>query len=111
MIDAMYGPESSVGEVAEGIGWAPGYAEERTGMLGFYIWHNIGIAFRTFAMGITFGILISTFMSSGAEMTGEAPTTLPEGVIALVGWANRFLIVVYCAWIMLVAWPGIKTRS
>lgn len=56
MIDMMYGPDSEVGQVAEGFGWAPGYAEERTGMLGFYIWHNIGIAFRTFALGITFGV-------------------------------------------------------
>ncbi len=62
-------------------------------------------------MGISFGILISTFMSSGAEMTAEPPATLPDGVIALVGWANRFLIVVYCAWAMLVAWPGVKTKS
>jgi hypothetical protein len=63
-------------------------------------------------MAITFGILIATFTSSGAEMTAEPPTTLPEGVIALVGWANRFLILVYSAWVMLVAWLGIKqTKS
>jgi hypothetical protein len=62
-------------------------------------------------MGLTFGILITTFTSSGAEMTAEPPTTLPDGVIALVGWANRFLIVVYCAWVMLVAWLGIKLQT
>ncbi len=56
MIDAMYGPDSGTDDVESGIAWAPGYVEERTSMLGFYVWHNIGIAFRTFALGITFGI-------------------------------------------------------
>jgi hypothetical protein len=62
-------------------------------------------------MAITFGILIATFMQSGAEMTSEPPTNLPEGVIALAGWANRFLIVVHCAWVMLVAWLRIKSQT
>ncbi len=62
-------------------------------------------------MGTTFGILISTFMQSGAEMTAEPPTTLPDGVIALVGWTNRLLIIVYCAWVMIVAWLGIKVQT
>lgn len=39
----------------EGAGSIPGFAEERTGMFGFYVFNNVGIAFRTFALGITFG--------------------------------------------------------
>lgn len=62
-------------------------------------------------MAIAFGVLISTYTQSGVEMTAEPPTTLPAGVIALVGWANRFLIVVYCAWVVLVAWPGIRSQT
>jgi hypothetical protein len=41
----------------------------------------------------------------------EVPTTLPDGVIALVGWANRFLIVAYCAWVINVAWQAINLRA
>jgi len=63
-------------------------------------------------MGITFAILITTFTQAGGDMTStEVPTTLPDGVIALVGWANRFLIVAYCAWVINVAWQAINLRA
>ena len=61
-------------------------------------------------MGITFAIMIATYAQAGGDMSASAEvvTTLPKGVIALVGWANRFLIVVYCEWVMTVAWYAIK---
>jgi len=63
-------------------------------------------------MAASFAILISTFMQAGGDMSaGETMTTLPDGVIALVGWANRFLIVVYCAWVMVAARQATKTRG
>jgi hypothetical membrane protein len=56
-------------------------------------------------MAVSFLILMVTFTQSGAEMPTDSSivTTLPDGVIGLVGWANRFLVVVYCAWVMIVA--------
>jgi len=56
-------------------------------------------------MAITFGIMIATFMGSGAEMPteGTVVNSLPAGVIGLVGWANRFLVLVYNVWVILVA--------
>ena len=63
-------------------------------------------------MGITFAILITTFTQAGGDMTStEVPTSLPDGVIAWVGWANRFLIVAYCAWVTAVAWLAIRVRE
>jgi hypothetical membrane protein len=63
-------------------------------------------------MAVTFAILISTFIQAGGDTTaGVAPTVLPPGVIALVGWANRLLIIVYCAWVMTVAWQALKLRK
>ena len=56
----------------------------------------------------TFIIMIVTFTQSGAPVPAEPPTTLPPGVIGLVGWTNRFLIVAYCAWVMTVGWQAIK---
>jgi hypothetical membrane protein len=61
-------------------------------------------------MAAAFIIMIVTFTWSGAPMPAEPPTTLPPGVIAFVGWANRFLIMVYCLWVMNVAWQVIKMR-
>jgi uncharacterized protein YoxC len=64
-------------------------------------------------MAVSFLILMVTFTQSGAEMPTDSSivTTLPAGVIGLVGWANRFLVVVYCAWVMIVAWLVIKFRK
>jgi hypothetical protein len=60
-------------------------------------------------MGVTFAILITTYTQAGGDMTSpEVPTSLPDGVIAWVGWANRFLIVAYCAWVIHVAWQILK---
>jgi len=58
----------------------------------------------------TFAILIFTFLQAGGDMTGEVPTELPPGVIGLVGWTNRLLIVVYCIWVANVAWQALKLR-
>ena len=64
--DEMYGEEGDLTSEEEGAGWVPGYAEERTGMFGFYIWNNVGIAFRTFALGITMGVgTVVTLLSNG----------------------------------------------
>ena len=64
-------------------------------------------------MAIAFAVMMATYAQAGGDMSAsaEAVTTLPEGVIALVGWANRFLIVVYCAWVMTVAWYAIKLNQ
>jgi len=44
----------------------PGFAEERTGMFGFYVFNNVGIAFRTFALGLTLGVgTVVTLLSNG----------------------------------------------
>ena len=62
-------------------------------------------------MAASFIILIVTYTQAGGEMTAEPPTTLPPGVIAFVGWTNRLLIVVYCVWVMVVAWQASKVRA
>ncbi len=61
----------------------------------------------------TFILMIVTFTQTGNQVDPTATVTvLPEGVIGLVGWANRLLILVYCVWVMIVAWlAGNVTRS
>ena len=63
-------------------------------------------------MAISFVILMVTFAQSGAEMPTDstAVTSLPAGVIGLVGWVNRFLIIVYNVWVILVAKHLIKIK-
>ncbi|MGB4707304.1 MAG: stage II sporulation protein M [Fuerstiella sp.] len=45
------------------------YAEERTMMTGFYVWNNVGIAFRCFALGAFFGIgTVVTLLFNGLTL-------------------------------------------
>lgn len=63
-------------------------------------------------MGAAFAVLMTTFSQSGAAMPADGVVTeLPEGVIALIGWANRLLILAYCAWTMTVAAVAIRLRT
>lgn len=60
----------------------------------------------------TFAIMIITYTQTGATIDPQAEvTTLPVGVIALVGWANRFLVLVYCAWVMTAARQALKLHN
>jgi hypothetical protein len=53
----------------------------------------------------TFILMIVTFAQTGLQVDPNVTVTvLPEGVIGLVGWANRLLILAYCVWVMTVAW-------
>lgn len=60
------------------------------------------------AMICSFILLITTFMRAGGDMSGGAVAVIPDGVIAVVGWANRLLIAVYIAWLIAAAWYAKK---
>jgi hypothetical protein len=61
-------------------------------------------------MAASFILLIVTYTQAGGEMTSQV-TALPAGVIAVVGWTNRFLILAYCVWVMIVARHAVMMRS
>jgi len=55
-------------------------------------------------------VMMITYTQAGGDTT-TVPTVLPPGVIGLVGWANRLLVVLYCVWVMTVAWLAIQLRQ
>lgn len=59
-------------------------------------------------MAASFALLIFTYTWAGGDMSAGVITTLPPGVIAVVGWANRLLVLAYCVWVMTVAWQALK---
>jgi hypothetical membrane protein len=60
---------------------------------------------------VTFIIMIVTYTQAGGDMTpNKVAKVLPYGVIAFVGWANRLLVLAYCAWVATVAWLAIQLR-
>jgi hypothetical protein len=48
---------------------------------------------------------------NGGHLPQHAPKSLPPGVLALDGWADRLIVVSNCAWVLLAAWHAIKLHS
>jgi len=48
---------------------------------------------------------------NGGHLPQHAPKSLPPGVLALDGWADRLIVVSNCAWVLFAAWHAIKLRS
>jgi hypothetical protein len=58
----------------------------------------------------SFILLIVTMLHVNGSLPAQAPPSLPHGVIGVVGWTNRLLVVVYCAWTAAVAVHSIRLR-
>lgn len=56
-------------------------------------------------------VLMTTYQQAGGDMSAGGPVdTLPPGVIAFNGWANRLLILVFCSWLFVVAQQSLRLR-
>lgn len=64
-------------------------------------------------MAIAMAIFFTTLSNAGVEMTPESKPleAVPPGVVAVGGWANRFLIFAYCAWAIGAAWEMWRSRA
>jgi len=61
---------------------------------------------------VSFVILMTTYVQSGGNLdAGNKITALPDGVIAVVGYANRLLIVVYALWAGAIAYSALHLKS
>jgi Protein of unknown function (DUF998) len=47
---------------------------------------------------------------NGGHLPQHAPKSLPPGVLALDGWADRLIVLSNCAWVLLAAWHAIRIR-
>jgi hypothetical protein len=57
------------------------------------------------ALVLTLGLLMSQLAAAyGGQLPQTAPDVLPAGVVPLVGWADRLIVVLNCAWAGAVAW-------
>lgn len=48
--------------------------------------------------------------ANGGHLPQHAPKSLPPGVFALDGWADRLIVLSNCAWILLGSWRAIEVR-
>ena len=56
----------------------------------------------------TFGLMIATFIGATGGLPSEPPAQLPAGVIAVLGWTDRLMLVSGWAWVTAVAWCVLK---
>jgi hypothetical protein len=54
-------------------------------------------------------LLVAALMITIRGHAGPVSKMTP-GVFAVVGWANRLLVVAYCVWVVTVAWQAIQLR-
>jgi len=47
---------------------------------------------------------------NGGHLPQHAPKSLPPGVLALDGWADRLIVLSPCAWVLVAAWYAIPLR-
>ena len=81
-------------------------------------WHRLkrtllGIANLCWISVVLLAIGLATFMTQMAHANGghfphHAPKSLPAGVVAFDGWADRLIVVSYCAWVFVAAWHAIR---
>lgn len=48
--------------------------------------------------------------ANGGQLPQHAPKSLPPGVLALDGWANRLIVLSNCLWVFVAAWHATKLR-
>src|SRR5580704_10418878 len=60
---------------------------------------------------VTMAVMITQLAhATGGHLPQHAPKTLPPGVLALDGWANRLIVLSNCAWVLLAAMHAIRIR-
>jgi hypothetical protein len=59
----------------------------------------------------SFVLLIVTMLHVNGSLPAQAPPSLPPGVVGVVGWTNRLLVVMYCAWTVAAAVYSIRLRK
>jgi Protein of unknown function (DUF998) len=67
----------------------------------------------TIVMAIAMAVMFAGFKKAGIPMGPdvEPPSAVPDGVIALGGYANRLLIVCYVGWLAVLAWAYLSLRQ
>jgi hypothetical protein len=85
----------------------PGWAPVKKALL----WTANSTWLSLVLMAGAFALFVATYKQAGGDMSAGTPiTSIPAGVIAWMGWANRLVIIAYCVWVMTVAWLAPKRQ-
>jgi hypothetical protein len=59
----------------------------------------------------SFALMIATFVHALGALPAAPPEQLPAGVIAVVGWTNRVMVLCAWRWVSVVGWHVIMLRT
>lgn len=67
----------------------------------------------TVAMGLAMAVMFAGFKKAGIPIGPDVvpPTAVPDGVIAMGGYANRLLVLCYVGWLAVLAWAYLSPRQ
>ena len=68
-------------------------------------WISVILLIATLAI-----MTIQMARANGGHLPQHAPKSLPLGVLALDGWADRLIVLSNCAWVLVAAWHAIAVR-
>jgi hypothetical protein len=66
-------------------------------------WISVALLAGTMAI-----MMMQLSQANGGHLPQHAPKSLPPGVLALDGWADRLIVLSNCAWVLVVAWHTIQ---
>jgi hypothetical protein len=93
--------------LSAGLGHAEAWQDVRKTLLWIanLSWISVVLLVATLAL-----MTMQLSRANGGHLPQHAPKSLPPGVLALDGWANRLIILSYCLWVFVAAWQAIKLR-
>jgi len=71
--------------------------------LGNLNWISVVLLIATLAI-----MTMQMLRLNGGHLPQHAPKSLPAGVLALDGWADRLIVLTNCAWVLVAAWHAIN---
>jgi Protein of unknown function (DUF998) len=60
---------------------------------------------------VSFIVMAATFAQALGGLPSAPPKEVPQGVVAIVGWTDRLLVLSAWAWITTVAWVAVRFRK
>jgi Protein of unknown function (DUF998) len=69
-------------------------------------WTNVVLLVATLTI-----MILQMTRASGGHLPQHAPRSLPPGVLALDGWADRLIVLCNCAWVFLAAWHATQVHG
>lgn len=59
---------------------------------------------------VSFPLMMATFVLAVGALPSAPPNELPHGVVAIVGWTDRLLILSAWGWVSVTAWHAIRVQ-